>query len=134
MVSDFNKKRNREFSKNQFLFQLGVVLFLAVAVVLVIVNVKIYNRKKDLQAQVAFYESQVAEIETNIQSLKKDIDNSDNPDYLEKIAYEQLGKQKPGEQSIIFIEPEEKIEEKIEETIFLPAWISGVFNWIKEKF
>jgi cell division protein FtsB len=87
-----------------------------------------------LQAQVAFYESQVAEIETNIQSLKKDIDNSDNPDYLEKIAYEQLGKQKPGEQSIIFIEPEEKIEEKIEETIFLPAWISGVFNWIKEKF
>lgn len=135
MVSDFSKKRNKEDFKTNFLFQIGCVIFIAIIVFLVIINLRMYDKRKKLASQVSFYEDQIENIGKDIQSIKKDIDNADNIDYLEKIAYEQLGKQKPGEQSIIFITPEQEEPETNEQhDFFMPAWISNVWKWIKEKF
>jgi cell division protein FtsB len=135
MVSDFTKKRNKEGFKTSFMFQIGCVLFVAIIVFLFIINLRMYEKRKKLASQVNFYESQIENIEKDIQNIKKDIDNADDIDYLEKIAYEQLGKQKPGEQSIIFITPEQEEKEINEQHNFLmPAWLSNAWSWIKSKF
>ena len=88
-------------------------------------------------AQVENFEKQIEDMEKSSQTLKNEIANADNIDYLEKIAYEQLGQQKPGEKEIIFIMPEEKIQTLEEKQGFwnnFSSWLSSVREWIKNIF
>jgi cell division protein FtsB len=100
---------------------------------------KLYQRKEKLAAQISFYQRQIQEIEKSSQTLKEEIANADNPQYLEKIAYEQLGEQKPGEQEIIFITPQPNPEQPAAQQNILDTkswlnWFSQSWNWIKSKF
>lgn len=135
MVANFSRKRNREFFKTKLLFQIGGVLFLIIIIVLIFVDFKIYQKKRELTSQINSYKKQVEDIKESIQSLKDEIANSDNIDYLERIAYEQLGEQKPGEKAVIFISQQEKAKEVlVPESSFLGAWLAGLWDWLKGKF
>ena len=91
MVADFGKKGNREFFNNRLLFKAVGILFIAVIVVLIFADFKIYQKKKELAAQITAYQKQIEDIKKSSQTLKDEIANQDNKDYLEKLAYEQLG-------------------------------------------
>jgi cell division protein FtsB len=136
---DFNKKRNREFFNKNLLFRTVGVVFLITIVILVVADFKIYNKKKELAAQINNYKKQIEDIKKSSQTLKDEIVNSDSKDYLEKLAYEQLGQQKPGEQEIIFVNPQEKpktaaTSENFWDIKSWTSWLSQSWNWLKSKF
>jgi len=129
MVADFNKKQKREFFTEELLFKTLGIAFLILVAFLIFWDYKIYNKKRELTAQVESYKKQIKDIENSSQTLKEQIANSDNKDYLEKIAYEQLGQQKPGEKEVIFIAPEKKAPAIIKQQNF---W-SNFSAWLKSK-
>ncbi len=138
MVANFLKKGNRGFFKNQLLFRTVGIIFIIIIAMLVIFDFRIYQKKKELASQIASYQKQIEDIKKSSQTLKDEIANQNNKDYLEKLAYEQLGRQKPGEKEIIFIAPPAKVQvNSAQPDNFwdnFTSWIGGGWQWIKSKF
>ena len=139
MVANFNRKGNREFFNEGFMFRAVGILFLVVVCILVVVDFRIYQKKRELSAQTINYQKRIEDIKKSSQTLKDEIANSDNKDYLEKLAYEQLGQQKPGEKQVIFIMPKESPTTVSRSTNFWDVkfwtgWLANGFNWLKSKF
>lgn len=139
MITDFNKKQKMELGANKIVFQIAGTLFLIVIATLIFANFKMYQKKKELVAQINNYQEKINKLKQSSQTLKDEIANADNMDYLEKIAYEQLGQQKPGEKEIIFVMPEKKTNTDLSaenpwNIKYWTAWIGDSFNWIKSKF
>jgi cell division protein FtsB len=127
MVADFNKKT---------IFRALGISFLLLTAFLLFEDAKIYRRKINLKAQIAAYQKQIDDIKKSSQNLKDEIANSDNKDYLEKLAYEQLGQQRPGEKQIIFVMPEEKHQDARPKNFWesFSGWFPAAVDWIKSKF
>ena len=89
MVSNLNKKQKREFSPEKFFLKIGGILFLIIAVVLIFINFQMLRKKQQIALQIEDYEKQIEELENRNETLKEEIINSDNPDYIEKIAREE---------------------------------------------
>ena len=137
MLSDFNKKGNKDHSNDKLLFQAIGIAFLVIVVLLFFVDLKIYQKKQKLKSQIYTYQNKILDLEKSNQTLKNEIANADNKDYLEKIAYEQLGQAKPGETVYSFVTSDEKPKENQQQKSFWELWlgqISNSFNWIKSKF
>jgi len=130
MVADFSKNENRKFFTAKLLYKVLGVGFLAGIVLLGIADFRMYKKKQELDSQILSYKKQIEEMQTSNQNLKDQIANADNKDYLEKLAYEQLNQQRPGEKEIIFIMPEEKIQPDQEKQ---SLW-DKVISWIKSLF
>ena len=128
---DFDKKGNRDFFTKKLLFKTLGVLFLAGILFLVVEDVKIYQKKKQLSAQVENYEKQIESIKKSSQTLKDEIANSDNVDYLEKLGYEQLDQTRPGETEYMFINPPGKAKDASNTE---NSWFGNVWQWIKNRF
>ena len=139
MVADFNKKQKTSLPSNKIAFQAAGVIFLIIIVALFVADIKIYQKKKELALQIENYKKQIEDIKKSSQTLKDEIANSNNQDYIEKIAYEQLGEQKPGENEVIFITPPKKAEVAPQSENFWSVkvwsgWFSGAWQWIKNRF
>jgi cell division protein FtsL len=135
MVTDFSKKGNKEFFNKKLLFRTLGILFFLFILILAIADFKIYMKKAELKSQIADYQRQIEEIKNSNQNLKDQIANADDADYLEKIAYEQLGQQKPGEKQVIFVEPPQEIEIVTDQQNNKWAnWFGNFWQWIKNKF
>jgi len=139
MVADFSRKKKSDFFNKNLLAKTMGVVFLIVSVFLIFSDVRIYQKKKELSSQVAYYQKRIEEIKKSSQALKDEIANSSNKDYLEKLAYEQLGEQKPGEKEIIFITPMQTPKPAAEVKSFwdIKSWpnrLSEAWQWIKSKF
>lgn len=139
MVADFNKKQNRDFFSEKFWFRAAGILFMVIALLLVVADFKMYQKKKELDAKVSDYKKQIGQIEKRNTTLKEEIANSDNPNYIEKIARNEEGMQKPGEKVVSFVMPvrPKKTTEKTENfwngENWL-GWLSQSWSWIKSKF
>ena len=137
MVSNFSKNGNKDFFNRELLFKTIGVALLLIVLFFIFQDYKIYQKKRLLTAQINNYKRQIEEIKKSSQNLKEEIANADNIDYLEKLAYEQLNEQRPGEKEVIFIAPQQKEEQPVEEQNFwsnFSGWLSGSLNWIKNKF
>ena len=134
MITNFNKKQKAEPGMDKIAFQIAGVLFLIIVVVLIFSDIKMYERKKEMVLQISNYKKQIAEIQSNSLNLKNDIANQNNPDYIEKIAYEKLGEQKPGEKEVIFVAPPKKTDSSAGAQNPWYDWIANSWNWIKSKF
>lgn len=139
MVANFNKKQKFEVSANQIAFQIAGTLFLIIIFVLIVANLKMYKRSSELTAEIVKNKKQIEDFKKSNQKIKDEIANANNEDYLEKIAYEQLNQQRPGEKEIIFVEPKKKTEQIQTQQNFLnasswQAWFANAWNWIKSKF
>src|SRR3989339_585305 len=82
MVADFNKKQKGEAVVNKLLFKAFGIIFLFVILILIIADLRIYQKKKDLVSQIDFYKKQIEEIKKNGERLKNQIDNSDSKNFL----------------------------------------------------
>ena len=127
MLSNFNKKQKGEFWNKDFLWKVVGFLLLGISVWFVFKDIKMYFEKKDFSAQLKSYERQIAEIKKNNETLKERIENSDNPDYIEKVARDEVNLQKPGEKVVSFVESEEK-ENMIEEPQKSENWLVSLWN------
>jgi cell division protein FtsB len=134
MVANFRKKRKEGFSFSSVWVPFLAIALILIVVSLILVDFNIYRKRKELISQINAYQKQIDSIEKNNQELKKEISNSDNIDYLEKIAYEQLGEQKPGETGVIFITPEPKQSDAPVQQDVWTGWFSQAWNWIKSRF
>ena len=134
MIADFNKKQKNEFSSKKIAFQVVSILFLVIIIILVFADFKMYLKRKELVVEISNYKKQIEGIKKDNQNLRDEIANSNNQDYIEKIAYEQLGEQKPGESEVIFISPPQKTEPLAKTKNPGAVWFSQVWQWIKSKF
>ena len=66
---DFNKKGNREFFNDKLLFKTVGIMLLIGIVVLIIADIKIYQKKRELASQIKIYQEKIEEIKKNIGSL-----------------------------------------------------------------
>jgi cell division protein FtsB len=133
MVANFKKKQKGEFDKSKTAFQAAGIIFLLIIVALVLADIKIYQKKKELLSKITNYKNQIESIEASNKKLKEEIANANSVDYLEKIAYEQLGQQKPGEREIIFVGATKKSVAEEKQNNFWTGWLSEFFSWIKKK-
>lgn len=132
------RKENKDNIESINIFKVVGIALLIIIPLFIIADFKIYSKKKQLAAQIEAYKQKIEDIKKSNQTLQEEIANSDNKDYLEKIAYEQLGQQKPGEKQIIFIEPENNQaivgqNDSADKKSWL-GWLSGAWGWIKSKF
>ncbi len=136
MVSDFNKKGNREAFKQQLLLKIGGVFLIFFVLFMIVQDIKIYRKKQELLAQINTYKKQIEEIKTDSQKLKNQITNAGETDYLEKLGYEQFGQAKPGETEYMFVKAPAKTPAPVAPKNAWEAftsWVSGIFNWSKSK-
>ena len=134
MVANFNKKQKTEPGVEKVAFQIVGILFLVIIVVLIFADIKMYQKKKELLSKLNNYQKQIADIQNSSKAIQSDIANQNNPDYIEKIAYEQLGEQKPGEKEVIFVTPPKKVAATVDVQSPWYDWIANSWNWIKSKF
>lgn len=138
MVSHFKKKQNRGIAKNNFFIKIFGVLILIVFLWLAYANFKIYKTKQKLVSQLNDYKSQIEEIEERNKNLEEGIANSENKEYIEKVAREEFGMQQPGEKVVSFILPEQNNGEFSEPSKknpfnYLLDWIGGLWQTIRGK-
>lgn len=136
---DFSKKQKSSPFGNKIFLKIAGVLFLIAAAVLIFADFKLNQKKKELLGQIASYKSQIEAIEKRNMELKEGVARADDPNYIEKVAREELDMQKEGEKVVAFVMPEKKpVEEKPQQNFwssnFLPGWLSQSWNWIKSKF
>ncbi|MDD4111184.1 MAG: septum formation initiator family protein [Clostridia bacterium] len=124
---DFKKKQKRDASFKDFLLKIGLAIISIIFVVLVVADIKIYKKRKSLQLEVAKYQQQIDQLREKNQNLEDKIKNSDNSDYIEKIAREEQGMQRPGEKVVSFITPESKKEQKQDENVWDAKNWPGIF-------
>ena len=139
MVSDFNKKGNREASNNDLLFKTVGILLLIFVAFMIVEDIKIYQKKRELATQINNYKKQITDIKNSSQTLKNEIANSNNTDYLEKLGYEQFGETKPGETEYMFVKASKKAEtisssQNLWDPKMWSADLSQFWNWIKDNF
>lgn len=132
MVADFFKKQKS--GEYGLMLKTFAIIFLIVSVLLIIANIKLYNKKKELAREVKNYSLQVTKIEENSEKLKEEIANSDNQDYIEKVAREEINMQKPGEKAVSFVMPETvKVSEQNTNNILSPNFWTASFGRFWEK-
>jgi cell division protein FtsB len=139
MVANFNKKGNSVFFSEQLLFRSVGVIFLVVIVCLIFSDIKIYQKKHQLISQIKSYQKQINDIKKSSQTLKDEIANSNNIDYLEKAAYEQFNEQRAGETVYSFVGSQEKAKtaqapQSVWDSKTWAGWLSGTWQWLKYKF
>lgn len=126
MVPEFHKKQK---SGDEGLFiKILTSVFIILLVVLAVANVRLYQKKKDLAKQLTIYSEEIKKIEEGNNKLKKEIANTENIEYIEKVAREENNMQKPGEKVVSFLLPKEKEVIKPEEN---KSWTAGVLNFWK---
>lgn len=136
MLPDFNRKQKRD-PKRQILIMLGGFLVLFIVLVLAIADIKIYQKKQKYISQIEELKNKIQELEDRKISLKKGIENSNNQDYIEKVAREELDLQKPGENVVSFIRSNDNQPEQANNN-FLQSWFtnteklfSSMLDWFK---
>ncbi len=139
MVASFRKKANRDFFNEELLFKTVGILFIVFVLVLTFIDFKMYQKKRELTLEINNYQQQVENIQKSSQTLKNDIANSDNVDYLEKLGYEQFNETRPGETEYMFIHSQNKAKPVEQAQNFWDiktwtGWLSGDWQWIKSKF
>jgi len=138
MVADFKKEQKGNFFSSDFLFKtLGITLIIMSAL-LIFADFRIYQKKRHLEREVLNYKNQIEQIQKRNKTLKEEIANYDNSDYIEKIAREEQNMQKPGEKVVSFVWPkdQQKTEnQKIENFgLNFTGWLSECWSWLKSKF
>jgi cell division protein FtsL len=90
-------------------FLLNPVFITIIAIIAVIAAFNFYQnmtRMTQIENKIKKIEAEIAETEAENEQLQKQIQNSDNEEYIEEVAREKLGLVKPGEKLLIPVESE----------------------------
>lgn len=114
---------------------LAGILFFIASCALIFADFKIYQKKQELKLQIDNYKKEIEAIKNRNKELSEGIKNSNEEHYIEKVAREELDMQKPGENVVAFIMPEQKAEEKKQENFMdIKIWAGWLSSWWREIF
>ena len=105
MVADFDKKQKRSSGKNKIFVFLLFILCLFFLGILIYADIKIYQKRQELNMQLKNLKGQSEDLKKNNSQLQNGISNATNQDYVEKVAREQLDLQKQNEKVTVFLMP-----------------------------
>ncbi|MDD5696813.1 MAG: septum formation initiator family protein [Candidatus Pacebacteria bacterium] len=126
------KKRKKEKSiLKDFTRKAKVFLSVAFVLFLVYTNIKIFVETQKGDKELKRIEAIIETLNKENERLNFELGNTDSQAYLEKVAREELGLQKPGEQVIVIKKEGEGESAGKEGGRF--QFLKDVFNWIKEK-
>jgi len=135
---DFKKKQKSEATLKEFFLRAAAFFVVFIFIVLVVADVKIYQKRKGLEREVAKYEQQIQQLKEKNKDLENRISNSDNLDYIEKVAREEQDMQKPGENVVSFVMPEGDAKKETAGNMWDAknwfSWLSNSWEWIKKVF
>ena len=131
MVADFRKKQ-KYYSKNRLLLLCGGAVVVLVCALLIIADMGIYSQRKALALQIKNLETKVQDLTDKNASIKEQIAKSNDQQYIEKVAREELDLQKSGEKVVSFIVPPSQASSSVGEKknafeAWL-GWLSALFN------
>ncbi len=110
-VRNKNRKNNKSKWHNIVCFIFSFIIVFLI-VFLIISNLRIHQRRANLQSQIEKKEIEIKELSEKIKDIKELNGNSFDDDFqLEKIVREQLLLKKEGEEAIFITVPKEKKEE-----------------------
>jgi len=128
MIADFKKNKSKNLLHG-IISKIGLGAILIVIVFLVIANVRVYQRKKQLNLQIEGIKSKIEDMKKQNIVLKQEAPNISDQEYIEEIAREELNLQKPGEKVISFVLSEDKPEQNNEEKKgVLDVWLGWLGN------
>ncbi len=136
MIANFRKKQKFHGNPYSF-FPLSLIkfFFLLIIIFLVFMNVRVYKEKRKFDLQVVSLEKKIEGLRQKNSQLEQKIARSDDKDYIEKIAREELNLQMPSEKVITFLLPELQQGEINSSGSFLNiknwlGWISNSWQWV----
>lgn len=118
MIAKFRKKKKVYPRQNLFFSILLGALALLVIGFLIVTNWKISQRRTKFTARIDSLKKEIQILEERKRELEEKVSQAGNEEYLEKVAREQLGLKKPGEEVVVvkkessFAEASEDKEEK----------------------
>ena len=131
MVADFIKKQNRN-SQKKFLLAIRGVVVLLIVLLLVIANIRIYKKREKLLSQIETLKNKIQDTREKNYNLKEGILKSNDAQYTEKIAREELDMQKPGEKVFSFVmAKDQQAENNNNQKNIFQAWFDWIGQWIK---
>ena len=96
------KKTNKKKSWQNLIFSLTIAFFVVLVIgFLVFSNFKISQRRAELNSRIESLKAEIKILEEKNQDLKQGINQSGSEEYLEKIARENLGLKKEGEDVVV---------------------------------
>jgi len=109
------------------LFGLWFIIFLFYS------NIKMFQKRTELDKNLEVLDSNVESLTKERDSLNFRLGETDSEAYLERVAREDLGMQKPGEQ-VVIIKKDGSIQKDNNSSNSVLKVISGVIDWIKGWF
>lgn len=126
-MARFNIPRGRDL-----LSSMPVVLVLAVGAVLLAVSAaRVVLRERAVAHERAGNEARVRELEAEIWKLRRDLGASGLPETVERLAKEQLGLKRSGEEVVVVV-PERlgSLAPPGHGWRFLPHWLKNLFDFL----
>jgi len=124
MVTKKRKKFNLKKIKNIFLF----LLISCLVILLLIACFNIFQKRMDAQRELSILNNELNELTVENDLLNYTLGETYSDEFLERIAREELGMQKPGETVYIIKKEIDEVEllEKEKESFF-----ERIINWLK---
>ena len=134
MIPNFGKNRNRNSTAN-LLIKIGAFLILVIVALILVADVKTYQKKIQFANEEANLKSKIDELQKENSNFQQGISMSNDASYLEKVAREELDLQKPGETVVSFItQDQQKSAGDNKQANIWFGWVGNVWNWIKNIF
>jgi cell division protein FtsB len=96
-------------------------------------NIKMFQKRTELDKNLETLDSTIESLTKEKDSLSFSLGETDSSDYLERVAREDLGMQKPGEQ-VVIIKKDSGIAENNNSNNGVLQIIEEFVNWIKGLF
>ncbi|MFZ3057977.1 MAG: septum formation initiator family protein [Minisyncoccales bacterium] len=96
-------------------------------------NIKMFQKRTELDKNLETLDSTIESMTKEKDSLSFSLGETDSSDYLERVAREDLGMQKPGEQ-VVIIKKDSGIAENNNSNNNVLQIIRGIVDWIKDLF
>lgn len=133
MLSNF-KNKGKSDPKKRLVWAVAGIFVLIIFIALIIGNIRIYQKKKEFLSQIASLQNQIKDLQGRNSDLKEGISQVNDPQYIEKVAREQLDLQKPGEKTVSFVvSKDESQKADAPKTNTIQGWFSNVWSWITGK-
>ena len=130
MVTYFQKKQKS--ISHKVLFILGGIFLCLIITILVIADIKMYQKRTMLNARVENVKNKIENIKNKNNSLQESITKVDDTAYTEKIAREELDLQQPGEKVFSFITTPNPKQQNNEKESVWQGWLSNISSWFKK--
>ena len=121
MISKRKNFKRGDFFESKFLVVILGVLFICLIGFLIISNIRINERRAELQTQAEYLRKEIQILEEKKEKLETGILEVKTKDYIEREARDRLGLKKPGEEVVVVLPPEEKQQDivaPIEKTLW----------------